>query len=182
MYYFCNVLDNVMDKNILKNIVECDTDDKVVEMQEYTLQNTTVYKVTVYYDIKKVLWKYKYKTYIFPFYFETKALAKKFLEYWDEFEILNGIYWNSRDRDCYMIKYNSNNANEYWMVDSFKWKSREYYDGYCHLQKGGVWSGKINTDAHYRVYSAHNFLFTDIFNIDNIARETSNTYVFKMIK
>ena len=72
MYYFCNVLDNVMDKNILKNIVECDTDDKVVEMQEYILQDTTVYKVTVYYDIKKVLWKYKYKTYIFPFYFETK--------------------------------------------------------------------------------------------------------------
>lgn len=170
-----------MNKEIIKDVFESGN-GKAVEMQEFILQDKIVYKVSVFYNIRKILWKYTCKEYVFPFYFETKEIVQEFLKYWDDFEIVYGEYFNNNYRRCYQLKHHNITSNEYWMVDAFKWKQREYYDGYCHLEKGGVWGGIINTDAHYRIYQTRNFRFIEIFNIDNIARETSNTYVFKMIK
>lgn len=171
-----------MDKQILNSL---NKGEHLVEMQEYILQYQTVYKVIVYTCIGKTLFKNsRIDTFEFPFYFKTKSIAEEFLKYWDELWLSHTTYWDhSKDNHCFGLYVKDHDNNVYTLVDAFKLDDANAYNNKCQLTYDGVWGGTICNDGRYYTYSPHNFYFTRIFNLENIAQKVNkNPYVFKMIK
>lgn len=152
--------------------------EHAVEMQECLISNTKiVYKVTLY-TCKRGLFKNHYSEFIFPFYFNTKALAEEFLQHYDDFQLCWGSYWDNGDRACLMLyAKNSTQEKKYWMVDCDKPNTNK-----AQLTEGGVWGGVVNTSGRYSVCNFDNINYLGILYREYIITETKNKYCFIMVK
>ena len=172
-----------MDENIVNTL---NPGEKAVEMQECTLHEQTVIKVTVYTCIEEKSWFHTNKilqSYEIPFYFASKKFAEEFLQNFDKYKIEKSTYWDDNYIECYaLILSNYKTHLTYHMVDDFKLKNKEKFHNKCHLQDRGVWGGIINTDAHFSTYQSRNIVYNEIYKYENIAVENGKKYMFKMIE
>jgi len=179
-----------MDQEILNKLND---GEQLVEMIECILHDETVIKAIVYkchvnievkgfWNQEKIEHK-EFTSYEFPFYFSSKEFAQDFIENIGNFEIYSTTYYDDKDYPCYAIKLQKYKTHlKYIMVDSFKWKNKQYFNSKCQLQERGVWGGIVNSDGRYYTLSTENLTYKEILKFENIAEETKKTYIFKMIK
>lgn len=158
--------------------------ERIVEIQEYVLHDSTVYDVTIHTCVNITFFgKHKYEEYHFPFYFKTKELVTEFLKYWDEINLVSTSYWNSKDVQCYAMSVGGEDEKLYYLVDDFKLLHYGQFDRKCQMQKRGVWDGVVNTSGRYHTFKENNINYMDVFKYENFAFKVDKVpYLFKMYK
>ena len=171
-----------MNKQLLNTL---NKGEKLVEMTEVIIHEETVIKTVLYTCVGvNIFNKRKIETFEFQFYFETKELAEEFLKYWDELKLYDASYWDNRNKPCFGLYVNNQESSTaYIMIDS--WRNKAFtIDPKNQLRKNGIWGGQVikALDGRYYTYKSKCFDYKEIFNLENIGKNTNRTYIYKMTK
>ena len=163
--------------------------EKAADIQEYYWGpngERLVYKVTIYTCEKvpflKIFKKRHIDEYVVPFYFETKELAQKYIEYSNKvwFRPLTGAF---NGYTLFLTNYEKQKY-DYYLVSAVKYFSTPITEDNI-MYKGGVWNGKVNFGSYRRLYKTQSIYFTQVFEKEKRASKegtTGKTYSFKMIE